>query len=886
MSSSSSASSNSRDLFEFLTKHSTKAKDSSTNDKSTLTHTRIRNDDFHIHGGAYIIPPAELPEFYDHYVDNVFVKGRKEYLTEKQLENGGPMYVDFDFRYSYDVTERQHTKDDVENIICVYLEELKKYYNFTADTPFPVYIFEKPYVNRVEEKAITKDGIHMIIGCQISHAIQIKIRETMLTQLPNELQHLPVINTWDEILDEGITKGSTNCQLYGSRKPAHEAYVLTHHYEITFDDNDYNFGMAELNVVDFDLKKDFAKLSVQYDKHPSFEIKAKYAELKTPEKKKKCASATDASGNSSKRKDNKENQKHLELLQLVRIGKKDRNAWQKICSWIKCIGLTEEDWIAFCQTNDLNWDAEKVGYFSFAYHDVSTYYIQKFAKESDPEKYKEWVNKYDIYYIPAEDLDDPYKIASIIAKSLKDTLVLCKENWYMLTDSNLWKQQKEPAWYVAREFRKYIDKSQEKNAFRITSAEGDAKEKLIGYGKAYLKAYKTTSQPSFLNVLTKYLKTLLADDVFADKLDHNAGELAFQNGIMDLETKTFRQGISSEDFITKTIPYDYTPADEEKVAELKGYLLPILNNNPEHLEYFLSIFGYTFIGLPQKEKSIYFCVDKTDKSSGDNGKTFMFDIATTLLPNYVYKSKGSFLEEGNSKVHKQLIMMKGMRLVWLDEFGKKQANSELMKEIGDGLTVECEVMFGTSESINMMFKLFTLTNSMPVINPKDVAVYNRYKQISYGSHFDRTGSRTEAIPEELLFIADTSLGDKIKTEYYNEFFELIIEYAHKYYTRQFKLPNIPSQFVKDTKETQKNNDTFAGWFEENCVEDAASNVADQLIITTSKFTKDVVREGMKRLGYKYDKDLGKLGKDSAGKYYKGGYIGVKIREEEVDEMQA
>ena len=69
--------------------------------------------------------------------------------------------------------------------------------------------------------------------------------------------------------------------------------------------------------------------------------------------------------------------------------------------------------------------------------------------------------------------------------------------------------------------------------------------------------------------------------------------------------------------------------------------------------------------------------------------------------------------------------MKGKRLVWLDEFGKKKANSELMKEIGDGLSIENEVMYGTSESINIMFKLFTLTNNMPKI--KDVAVYNRYK---------------------------------------------------------------------------------------------------------------------------------------------------------------
>ena len=30
----------------------------------------------------------------------------KEYLTERQLPEGGPMAVDFDFRYNYDVEKK------------------------------------------------------------------------------------------------------------------------------------------------------------------------------------------------------------------------------------------------------------------------------------------------------------------------------------------------------------------------------------------------------------------------------------------------------------------------------------------------------------------------------------------------------------------------------------------------------------------------------------------------------------------------------------------------------------------------------------------------------------------------------------------------------------
>jgi hypothetical protein len=42
---------------------------------------------------------------------------------------------------------------------------------------------------------------------------------------------------------------------------------------------------------------------------------------------------------------------------------------------------------------------------------------------------------------------------------------------------------------------------------------------------------------------------------------------------MDLETKHFREGIYSSDFITKTIPYNYEPADKTKTEFFKGRII-------------------------------------------------------------------------------------------------------------------------------------------------------------------------------------------------------------------------------------------------------------------------------------------------------------------------
>lgn len=520
--------------------------------------------------------------------------------------------------------------------------------------------------------------------------------------------------------------------------------------------------------------------------------------------------------------------------------------------------------------------------------------LKNLAKEEDIEKYNKLFDKKKKkkvfiiptettepiieveYFISVEDLLDAYKTAMVIATTLKVNLVLCKEMWYMLGDDNLWKQQKEPSYYIIKELRKYIDNSNKKVVIQISSLpDGDEKEKLIEMSKEYLKSYSNISKPCFLSVITKYMKTILVDNYFADKLDCKEGHLAFKNGIVNLRTKEFRKGILSTDFITDTIQYDYEPVKD--YSFVKDNLKKILNNNEEHLEYFLGIIGYTFIGNPSLEKSVYFMIDKTEGGKGDNGKTFFFDILLNLMPCYVYKTKPSLIEKHNTKIHKQLAKIKGKLLVFMEELPEeKDTNGEIVKELGDGNNIENEIMYGTSEIIKILFKLFALSNFIPKIDPKHSAVYNRYKQISFNSHFDRTGDRIEEDPENLLFIADVKLKDKIIADYSSQVFNLIIDYASKYYVEG--IPNIPAQFIKDTKETQTKNDKFACWFEDNCEKDIGYRVALKVLINESKISEALVKEGMKRLGFKYNKDLSKIGKDQNGKAYKGGYEGIQIRE--------
>ena len=402
--------------------------------------------------------------------------------------------------------------------------------------------------------------------------------------------------------------------------------------------------------------------------------------------------------------------------------------WFQICGILKHNGYDKSIWIKYSsqisQTNTASklWDRVKDA-------PMNIYGLQNIAKKVNPQGYKDWLMKYNYYYISVEDLTDTFKTAEIISKTLKEGLVLCNEMWYVLDKNNLWKKQTEPSYYIIEELRKYIDLSQLKTAYQITKTDGDEKDKLIKINKAYLSSYAEINASSKQSQIKAFLRTLLCDNKFSEKLDITPDVLAFNNGIMNVQTLVFREGILPDDFITDTIPHPYQKPCPEKRKELDAIIQKILNNNEEHAEYYKRVLGHTMLGRPNLEKCMYFFVDKTTESKGNNGKSLIMEFLTGLMPNYVMKTSSKTLEEGNAKVHKQIAKMKGKRIVWMDELSPKKQDPEIMKVISDGTTINNEIMFGTSELVKIMFKIFCLLNTIPALDGKETACYNRYKQI-------------------------------------------------------------------------------------------------------------------------------------------------------------
>jgi len=246
------------------------------------TNTRIADKSTGLSGGTYHIPENEYNEFLRLYYTEIVSKGKHEYLTEKQLENGGPILIDLDFRYDSSITERQHSKDHIIDFICLCLEEMKEMYQPDENAHIPFFVFEKKEVNRVAgepngKAAITKDGIHMIIGLQADPTVQTILRLRILKKIGEIWADLPIKNTWEDVLDAGISKGTTNWQLFGSQKPNHSSYQLTYVFDTFVDSQSGEISMPEISPQIYLSNPDkFVQLSARFRNHPSLFMTNKF----------------------------------------------------------------------------------------------------------------------------------------------------------------------------------------------------------------------------------------------------------------------------------------------------------------------------------------------------------------------------------------------------------------------------------------------------------------------------------------------------------------------------------------------------------------------------------------------------------------------------------
>ena len=496
-----------------------------------------------------------------------------------------------------------------------------------------------------------------------------------------------------------------------------------------------------------------------------------------------------------------------------------------------------------------------------------------------PKDYKVYTEKYcknNEIRVTLEQLEYHNELLNYLRPFLFETIRYSNTKWYVYKDHNcLWEHLPNIQIILLNFIHKLCDKEIHKLRKKIKdkkahysandsddeedSEEEEAEKKTtakeIKKLEKKLKSWHGEKKRIYSGIgkIETLCEVLLLDNDFESRLDKEVGTLAFKNGILHIETGILKD-ICYDNYLTKVLPYNYQKGNEDEKKEIRTHLLKICNMNPKLLEYMLSIFGYALTGYADKEQLFWVFYG----SNGSNGKSLILDVLSKILHHYCCGGNTKMLQEGSNKEHKSIPSVVKSRIAWFNELPKtNKINSQLLKHLRDGTSIKNEVLFGTEATHNVQCKMFMVSNHK-VNFGKDGGMNRSIKQIGFNSTFYDENKLNQDDEENLQFVKDKDLGQKLVNMKYS-FIELLCEYGQRY-MKSKHLADEPTEVQEETKNLIKQNDKFYTWFDNHFqVEaDKFTHIDDMLHMypqsqqfEDAKTLKVWFMGEMKRLGFLY-----------------------------------
>lgn len=792
------------------------------NTNEIITNTRIGDKNKKIYGASYNITYDE--NFWDKYYEHVFVKNNKEYLTEKQNIEDGPLLVDIDIHYNTDIKERQHTEGHIIDLIYLYCTKISEIYKIEDQTSFDVYVMERKNVTKLEDK--TKDGIHMVFTLSMHNAIQVYLRKKILEEI-HEVWDLPIQNTYDSVFDEGISKGFVNWQLYGSCKPGLTPYMISYYLTCKYDEEEEEWKINKNNVFKVNIRETLPIISARNTNHNKLNIQDNDYILEAIENEKQ----------NIKNKQNNNIDKSNILIDFDSINYNNItnvNQLEKIlenfldnlnlCDYeIKethyfCMCLPESyygdgsytKWIrvgwALKNTHEklfISWMLMSAKSKSFDFSNIEKYYnmwksfnykntsgltnrsIMYWAKNDNFKEYEKIRNETLSYYIEDtlksllnKDKLGEFDLANILYQMYKDEYVCVS------IKNNIWYEYKKNKWQkidsgnslrykISRElFQIYMKKSETSlnNSQATLSDEDINKQKLRTYKLTDIGVLLKTT--SWKNNIMREAKEIFHDDKFIEKLDSNPYLISFNNYIIDFKNKTHRKG-KPDDYISKSTNIDYIPYEnmtgkytddqtyEEVIEEINEFMAQLFPIE-ELRNYMWEHLASSLIGTTENQNfNIY-------TGSGANGKSKLVELMSKVMGEYKATVPITLLTQNRNAIGStspEIVQLMGVRYACMQEPSKgDKINEGIMKEITAGDPLTGRGLFQDSVTFIPQFKLVVCTNVLPELRANDDGTWRRIRVVDFMSKFNHTPYEdTNKFPKEnypYQFKIDTKLDHK------------------------------------------------------------------------------------------------------------------------------
>jgi P4 family phage/plasmid primase-like protien len=800
--------------------------------KVPITNTRIGNPQLEIFGGKFNI--TDYKEFLKVYYREVFVKGQPEYLTETQIEKG-PLLIDVDLRHDYSITTRQYTLDHIADLIYLYLGIFKIIFQLDDEAKIEAYLFQKPTVNRVAEDNLTKDGAHIIFALACDHTTQQLIRKKVLEEIESVWGNdLNITNTWDKVFDEGISKGTTNWQLVGSRKPGNETYRLTGIYTSIYDASDQEFATTYSDASVFDMEQDIFKLSARYpDHYEPFMTTAFLAEyndakqstnsrpstrtsqrtvstvefdpmaIKTKEQLDEAVNAF-VDNISKERYDDLEAYNYTMTLPPTYYESGSYDKWFAVGCALKNISNSLLIvWLAFSSQSstftfsDIPGLVEQWHKFEKKEKGLTLRSIIFWSKKDAPEKY-DLVRKESIDYYIEQSLDSGLADFAISDKKgqgstdwdIAKVLFQLKKGEFVCSSvgSNQWYQYKNHRWVkidsgttlrkaISTELRALYGQKAEKLTDSLAAMENEEdplykhiKSRIEKTIDIYTKLGRTPDKRNLMDAA----KDIFYDETFDRKIDTNEYLLCCSNGVWDFKEKVFRDG-KPEDYISLSTENLYRPLyenDQPIVKEINEFMDQLFPVE-ELREYMWSHLASTLVGT---------AVNQTFNNyigGGRNGKSVLVTLMSKILGEY----KGELpltavvtqRRTGVGGVAPEILGLKGKRYAVMQEPRQGDVlNEGILKELTSGHdAIQARGLYSSPITFIPQFKLVVCANVLPEIKAQDHGTWRRIRVVPFLSLF--TENPVEDDPfKPYQFKLDSTINEKFDS-WKTVFLALLVE---------------------------------------------------------------------------------------------------------------
>ncbi len=444
-----------------------------------------------------------------------------------------------------------------------------------------------------------------------------------------------------------------------------------------------------------------------------------------------------------------------------------------------------------------------------------------------------------------------------------EELFIYKKNW--IKDDKKNQQLKKLIRITLRNFAIHLDT--ENNKEMLSCLDEDRLSLLQSKKKAINNILDSASSNNKLNNICALV---LQDLAFLDKnvkfdlCEKQIYNLHFKNGVYELDTKTFRKRTQS-DYITKFLDWEYNAKVDEDIFNEIDNFYSKLQPDEQQKKFSLEWMAYCLSGSCGKQR-----FKMNIGYSAGNGKSTEFKIHDKVFDIYSFKLDNKTFNEKNDKKHKQLIHLikNPIRFSYCEELKQDKLDIDFIKDFVDGSKINCEIMYGTSESHSIQAKLTTCSN-------KDF-------------NADLDGG---ILRRGLVQFYDSKFRLDVEDNYETNIYKRIDEYESRFNNEDYKnayLHLLLSHYNKDFKVPESN---------ENAFKDIGNEYDDMQNILDSHFTitnddNDMVNKKDMELIFKSSLKLSwrellsrlksknlKYNKEKKYKKCKGVFLGIKLNEQ-------